>query len=423
MDSQHQSGASQQDSAARGALKEDDNDRVWKRLTWMPSGLRSALGTLAKRTDWTFHNTSPRKLLNMFLAGIAWIFKFQRVPAMPIALKIDLSPVCNLRCTICVHSHPGDNPTLLKQHFDGHQRMTVEQFTAIINEVKGRTSTASLYYVGEPMMHPEMEKMCRIAADAGIATHISSNFSFPLSDERIQRLLDCGLSHLTICLDGMTQDVYSRTRVGGNIELVKSNMVRFLQARDKAKSHLPHVEVQYIKFPHNVHETETAREFCQSIGVNSFSTFWGNLSNYVVTENSLKVVAPKPRKFLPLCTWTHFAMTIKYNGDVIPCCNHRYGDQYTKGEPVGVLGNVFQSGVRAVWNGPAYRKLRRLANHTKSFVSKESPRGIFCDRCPTIFQTNIADLRLSGPTYTFEDIYTINEKGIPVRRDDIPVKK
>ncbi len=47
--------------------------------------------------------------------------------------------------------------------------------------------------------------MCGIARDANLNVHLSTNFSFRFTDERIRRIVDSGVSHLTVCVDGFFQ--------------------------------------------------------------------------------------------------------------------------------------------------------------------------------------------------------------------------
>lgn len=52
-------------------------------------------------------------------------------------------------------------------------------------------------YAGDPLVHPDLDRMCRIAHDAGVNSHINTNFSFPLSDARIDSIVASGLTRGT----------------------------------------------------------------------------------------------------------------------------------------------------------------------------------------------------------------------------------
>ncbi len=189
------------------------------------------LDRINRRLGRFFDKTSPQKLMNVAIAGIQFATKSEKVWMMPSGVKIDISPLCNLHCTACLHAHPNGNETLEKQVFKADHKMTVSQFERIINEIKGKTSLVSLHYFGDPFAHPHVDEMCRIASNAGLNTHINSNFSFAFTDDRIRQIVKSGLTHLTVCVDGLSQENYQLTRVGGRIKTVLSNLKRVCSFR------------------------------------------------------------------------------------------------------------------------------------------------------------------------------------------------
>lgn len=378
-----------------------------------------ALRHVGRRSGWFMENLTPRKLWNLLLAGLDFLLRREVARALPVILKVDISPLCNLRCTICVHARPDEQSSdlLRGQRFSAQQRMPIDDFRRIANEVSGRTMAVSLYYLGDPLMHPHLEEICSIARDAGLNSHVSSNYSFALSDARIRALVESGLTHLTVCVDGMTQPVYGRTRVGGKIDLVLDNLERTLRVRNELGQVYPRVEVQFIRFQHNLHELEAARERCRELGVDSFTELWGGLHNYTdFAPGQFAVREPRARKPLPHCLWPHFSMLVKFDGDVIPCCGHRIGLQYHPGADARPVGNVLTSSVREVWNSPGYRAMRRLsANPTRANAEPEL-RQSFCDGCPTLFDTDIAANRRMADTHRWETLYQIDPRGRVTKR-------
>ncbi|HUN82650.1 MAG TPA: radical SAM protein, partial [Phycisphaerae bacterium] len=173
---------------------------------------------LRRRRGWFLEGMTFRRALNLLTGGAQWALKNQHMYAFPTAVKIDISPMCNLSCTVCVHADPNGDPALEKQEFHPQHRMSVEQYRKIIKQIRGRSSAVSLYYVGDPLVHPDMDEMCSIAKDAGLNVHISTNFSFDLTDARIKRIVTSGLTHLSVCVDGLSQEKYEMTRVGGRID-------------------------------------------------------------------------------------------------------------------------------------------------------------------------------------------------------------
>jgi hypothetical protein len=180
---------------------------------------------------------------------------------------------------------------------------------------------------------------------------------------------------------------------------------------------VPHVEVQYVKFQHNLDQLEPAMQWCSERGVDQFTDYWGNLYNYAdVNPGQFQVFGPKPNSVLPQCTWPHFAMTVKYDGSVIPCCYHRVADQYRPGADPRLVGNVFDEGVWGVWNGPRYRQLRRLVSNPTLADSEPGLGHSFCQSCPTIFRTDANEHSPTAEFFSWESLYARDERNRVVRR-------
>ena len=388
------------------------------RQTWQSGPLLNMVSNIYRRQGWFLDNTSPRQLANLAVAGAQFALKHETMRAWPVLLKVDISPACNLHCTFCVHasaSPPGDEP--LGNEVFRNRMMSVQDFSGIVDQARGRTMAASLYYMGDPLVHPQLEEICGVCRAAGLNAHISSNFSFRLSDQRIRGLLSCGLTHLTVCVDGMRQDVYELTRVGGRIQLVLDNLDRLLRIRRQLGQRYPKVEVQFIKFQHNLGELEQTAAWCRDRGVDQFTAYWGSLHNYADrAPDRVQVFRPKRKKALPRCTWPHFSLQVKYNGDVIPCCYYRESEQYREGGDSRIVGNVLRSGLWEVWNSPAYQQLRRLVNDPTTSTRDPELAATFCHGCPAIFETDVASREYSADAHRWEELFSLDPSGRVVRK-------
>jgi len=100
-------------------------------------------------------------------------------------------------------------------------------------------------------------------------------------------------------------------------------------------------------------------------------------------------------------------MVIKYNGDVIPCCNYRIGEQYDRTKKPVVLGNVFETGVMGVWNQEGYQMIRR---GLKKVVHMREDS--FCYGCSLLFNTNSDELTRPADRYRYEDLYSADANGV-----------
>ncbi len=379
---------------------------------------REMLKVIWRRKNWLFRKRGWRKSLNLIGATKDFALKRETTSSMPAVVKIDISPICNLSCTMCVHADPNGSDRIDQQVFAAGHKMTVEQYSRIIDEIKDKTLSVTLYTWGDPMTHPDLDEMCRITTDAGLQTHISTNFSFNLPDRRIRRIVDSGLTHLTVCVDGLSQEKYQRTRVGGRIDWVLRNLERVCKVRDELGQEFPLVEVQFIKFQHNVDELEAARELCLKMGVNQFTDYWGDLHNLAdLMPDQYDIIRPKPKDRLPHCYWPHFSTVIKYNGDVIPCCDHRAAAQHIPGSPdARPLGNVFETSLTEVWNSQSYRDARRFTSNPALVEHDERLQNHFCDGCRFLFDTKVEEQAMRmADQFKIEEIYTLTSKGRPLR--------
>jgi len=385
---------------------------------------KNVFSDLRRRQGWMLENSSLRKLCNLALCATHYALKREVMRAWPVIVKVDISPLCNLRCTFCVHAMPHNEPALERQQFRRNQFMPVERFEQIAAEIDGKSSAVSLYYLGDPLTHPELAGICESAWKHRLNSHISTNLSFRMTDKDIERLVTSGLTHLTVCVDGLTQANYERTRVGGKIELVLNNLRRIVECKRHSNMKYPKVEAQFLKFQHNVHELPAALDLLDEIGVDQVTDFWGFLARATfMSPGGYDVTGPREDKVLPACYWPYMGMQIKYNGDVIPCCTYRTIEQYQVGADPRVLGNVFDTSVWEVWNSAAYRQIRRFVGKPSRVLGDPSLTQTFCHECPELFVTNSRETHLTGDKHRWEDHYERDERGRvrPRRIAELPV--
>ena len=67
----------------------------------------------------------------------------------------------------------------------------------------------NLYKWGEPLMNKDIHRMIEHAQSRNIGTNMSSNFVLAKSDD-LDNLIDAGLEHLVVSLDGTSQESYEK---------------------------------------------------------------------------------------------------------------------------------------------------------------------------------------------------------------------
>ena len=76
---------------------------------------------------------------------------------------VEITNICNRSCSFC----PGTKRE--------NRRMTAEEFAHICNELKPLTDYIYFHVMGEPLLHPQLEEILRIAADLNFKICLTTN--------------------------------------------------------------------------------------------------------------------------------------------------------------------------------------------------------------------------------------------------------
>lgn len=120
---------------------------------------------------------------------------FKRVffisPCVPKHVDIEVSTSCNLHCSMCK-----------REELDfGNKLMPFEAFKKIVDALPKGVELLSFGGYGEMMIHPRFFEMVRYAKDRGFMTETTSNGTLLATDERMVKLLECGLDSFRISID------------------------------------------------------------------------------------------------------------------------------------------------------------------------------------------------------------------------------
>lgn len=324
--------------------------------------------------------------LNWALAIFEMKLRVRNVRARPLKLTFEPTGVCQLRCPLC--------PTGLRNQARRGEHAELETFKRLMDEIGRYVFFIDFFNWGEPLLNPQLEDMVQIAGSNRIGTCISSNLSLPLPDERIKRLLTCGLDEIMVSLDGVSQQTYSTYRRGGNYELVLGNMRRIIEMRNTLGLKKPYVKWRFLVFKFNESEIEKARELAGSIGVDRliFEAPYINDERFNLSQEDKKTVASwgsddraynrnhplykglggkTPSAKSVRCDWHYVSSCINWDGTVSPCCT-LYDDADSFGKLTG------EKSYMAVYNNANYRAIRDRFAHRL-----DRNTDLACERCPT----------------------------------------
>jgi len=288
-----------------------------------------------------------RKIINALLIEYEFSTSKTSLKGKPYWLKIETARVCNLKCPKCyAHSdvkdpyYPGT---------EGQMRlMSFDILKLIIDELKDYLLGVQLYDEGEPLLNPEIYNMIQYAHKANIGTMISSNFSLPLTNDDFKKMIESGLDHIVIGIDGSTQVIYEMTRVNGDLALVISNTKNLLSIRGKANKKKPVVEIQFLIKPFNLHQIDEVKELSKELKADIFNAlkiqgFWQEIEP---TEKTSPKKCPIP--------WS--SMVVQWNGDITVCPLRDHTDLITN-------MNIQDNTLLRVFNSSYYQNLRNQHNN------------------------------------------------------------
>lgn len=186
------------------------------------------------------------------------ILTSKRLP-YPDSVYIDpVGNLCQLKCPLC--------PVGAQLLSQDRVIMPLETFKTILDKMPFLRAI-ELYRSGEPFLNPDLTAMIRYACSRNIKVVISTNFSFSRPDEFFDELVASGLETLVVSLDGTSQETYAHYRVGGNYDLVLSNIKILIEAKNRSRSNMPKIIWQFLVNKYNEHEVEAAKKIADTLKI------------------------------------------------------------------------------------------------------------------------------------------------------------
>ncbi len=263
-----------------------------------------------------------------------------RLDYLPIRLWIEPSSECNLRCVMC----PQSAEERIQEGF-----MRTALFEKIIDECADFADDVSLHHRGESLLHPEICRMIEYAARKGLYTKLHTNASL-LDAEMSRKLLETGLDNLTFSFDGVDPAGYEKLRIGAKYEDVLENILGFLHAKEQSGRDRPYTMLEVLDLPELGITEEMREKFAarfESVGLDELEMKkphnWGGAWQPEGGEQS--------PEYTSHCLFPWFALTVLWDGTVLPCPQDFFGRQ--------PLGNANDSTLAEIWSGERIVALRQ----------------------------------------------------------------
>jgi radical SAM protein with 4Fe4S-binding SPASM domain len=300
------------------------------------------------------------KIMNFLkVFGGFYISRILRKPVMtgfPVAISIEPTTACNLRCPECISG--------LRNFTRPTGMMEIELFKKIISQFSRELISLNLYFQGEPFLNPLLPQMINLAHIQGIYTLTSTNGHY-LSEECVNDIISSGLDRLIISVDSYNQETYARYRVGGNIETVKSGIDNLVRIRKSRKANNPFIILQFLVYQDNEKELQAIREMALQSGADKVVFKTMQINDYVKGSGFL----PENEKFsrykmntdggfviknklLNHCWKMWHSCVLTWNGTIVPCCFDK-DSKYQLGSALNAQN------LKEIWMSKEYDKFRQ----------------------------------------------------------------
>ena len=217
-------------------------------------------------------------------------------------LRLEPCNVCTLGCPGCACG----------THTDRREKgfLTLEDVDSILEQIHESAVLVRLDGMGEPMMHPQIFDIIARIKSFDLSVSMSTNFQ-PDRCGKPDEFINSGLDRLVVCVDGATQAVYEKYRIGGNLGVVEKRVLDLVARKRFRRVDKPVVEVQMLDLPHNHFQIEEVRRLALSWGVNKFT----------VTRADPTIKTARLPDNPKRCFWLWFVVTLGWNLEYRTCTN------------------------------------------------------------------------------------------------------
>ncbi len=270
---------------------------------------------------------SLAKVWNSFVLRLSrWLsvlFKKQIHWGQAEFLSLEPTNLCNLKCPGCPSGTDNLNRPRQFMPWDVYRQLIDQSYRTLVN--------LQLFFQGEPLMHPKIAQMVAYAHKRKIYTTISTNGQF-LTAANSEALVQAGLSRLIVSIDGATQKVYEKYRVGGSLEMAIKGIQNVQQACVKLGRHQPLILLQFVLMGPNEQELPAIRQLAQKLQVRlQIKSAQIDLlpekayllpketkyARYDLDKDGALVLKRKKRFY---CKRIWQGAVVSASGDLLPCC-------------------------------------------------------------------------------------------------------
>lgn len=258
-------------------------------------------------------------------------------------IDVDLCSACNLKCPMC--------PRQIFKVPSAHH-MSMNKWIKVLDKYTNLKSITLAGAYSEPVLFKHFNELCIYLKSRNIRIEISTNGSIgkEVFWEELGGILQSE-DTITFAIDGLTQEVHEKYRVGSDLNKVLHNHEIFKSHNNCTMTHM-----QFIEFEHNIDDSPNIEAFSIKHGfdkldvlkcapVISLNEYNKNIHNKVYPRMDIKkiynhfdnllleIIDNKQDYSVGECiAKDNHKCHLNPHGEVLPCCefNERSNQKWTK---------------------------------------------------------------------------------------------
>jgi MoaA/NifB/PqqE/SkfB family radical SAM enzyme len=291
----------------------------------------------------------------------------------PTSVRIEASSICQLSCPLCPRT-TGETSAVV-----GNGVLKFSDFKRLIDD-NPQIQSVELGNFGEVFLNKELPQILQYAYQNNITTRIDEGVNLNYaSGEALEALVKFQTSVVRCAIDGITQKVYERYRVGGDLRQVLHNIQMINSYKEKYKSTRPHLIFQFVIFGHNENQIESAIHLAKilkmelSLKLNFYTDRMQVINRdrvrkylgYADRQEYLKIVGEHYKRAQCYELWG--SPQVNWDGKLLGCSRNFWGSY---------IDNVFESGLQNSINN-------EKISYTRQMLMGELPlrEDIPCNNC------------------------------------------
>ncbi len=313
---------------------------------------------------------NPRRAINSLLTLLSFKFKLLRPWGQPLAVDIEPTNFCNLKCQHCQVTH-WQKPK---------NRLTMNDFKSWVKPFK-TASRIKLQGMGEPFLNKELPTIIKQLEKDNFYIEVVSNGTI-MTEEIYEVITKTRHFNITVSFDGADKGTFESIRVGSDFGEIKTNLTKLVQAKPRHSK----ISACMVGFEENKGQIKPTIELLADLGIDEFylqlvvinfgqdSLDKNTVEHRIKMKNQTKAFKANlyetaRQKKLKMdiadslfdeqnpCPWPWLGTYIDTEGYVIPCCHIANAE-------ICNFGNLNQKDFRTIWHSKEYQGLReQIKNH------------------------------------------------------------